>query len=80
MIAIMSKNEILQELTTLSPQERSEIRARIAELDGVGGDDDGLTPEEEAIVEKRIADVEKNPGKFIPWSQAKARLKARYGE
>lgn len=75
----MSKNEILQELAKLTPEDRSEIRARLNELDGVE-DDDALTPEEEALIEKRLADIEKNPNKFIPWSKAKTQLKARFGK
>jgi hypothetical protein len=70
----MSKNEILSELEKLSRQDRDEIRARLTELD------DELTPEEEALIEERMADLDKNPQLSIPWSEAEARLKARYGE
>ena len=44
----MSKAEILEELLTLTPEERDEIRLKLAEMDGDRwlDDDDPLTDEE----------------------------------
>jgi putative addiction module component (TIGR02574 family) len=78
----MSKAEILAEIPKLTPEERHEIRLKIVELDGDGwlDEDDPLTDEQKALLEARLADMEKHPEKSIPWSEAEARLKARFGE
>ena len=53
----MSKTEILEELPKLTPEDRYEIRLKLAELDGDGwlDDDDPLTDEEKALLEARLA-------------------------
>jgi hypothetical protein len=78
----MSKTEILEELPKLTPEERQEIRLRLAELDGDDwlDSDDPLSYKEKALLEARLDDVDKHPEKSIPWSEAEAQLKARYGE
>ena len=78
----MSKAEILAEIPKLTAEERYEIRLKIAELDGDGwlDADDPLTEEQKALLEARLADMEKHPEKSIPWPEAEARLKARFGE
>jgi putative addiction module component (TIGR02574 family) len=78
----MSKAEILEEIPKLTPEEREEIRRKLDELD-IGGwldSDDPLTAEEKALLEARLEDMEKHPGKSIPWEEAEARLRARFGE
>ncbi len=78
----MSKAEILEELPKLSKEERFEIRVKLAEMDGDGwlDADDPLTDEEKAMLEARLEEMEKHPEKSIPWKEAEARLKARFGE
>jgi len=79
----MSKSEIIQQLSNLSPQERLEIRAKLNELDELGDewdDDSELTGDEKVLVEQRLADMETNPDASIPWPEAEARLKSRFGE
>lgn len=78
----MSKAEILDEIQKLTPAEREEIRARLDELDGHRWDDsdDPLTCEEKALLGARLADLEAHPETSIPWADAEARLKARFGE
>ena len=75
----MSKTEILEELPKLTPEEREEIRLRLAELDGKHwlDSDDPLSDKEKALLEDRLDDLEKQPEKSIPWAEAEARLKAR---
>jgi hypothetical protein len=77
----MSKAEILQELPKLTKEERKEIRLKLAELDPDEwlDEDDPLTDAEKALLEKRSGEMEKHPEKSIPWAEAKARLKARFG-
>ena len=78
----MSKTEILQELPKLTAQERQEIRLKLAELDSDPwlDSDDPLTDQEKALLEARLAEIEKHPEKSIPWDEAKKRLDARFGK
>jgi len=78
----MSKVEILEQLPKLTKEDRREIRLKLAELDPDDwmDEDDPLTDEEKAVLEKRLEDMEKHPEKSIPWAEAEARLKARFGE
>jgi len=78
----MSKTEILEELSKLTPEERYEIRLKLAELDGDGwlDDDDPLTDEQKALLEARLADMEQHPERSIPWEEAKRRIEARFGK
>ena len=74
----MSKTEILAELPKLTPDERFEIRVKLAELDGDRwlDDDDPLTDEQKALLDTRLADMEQNPNVSIPWEEAKKRIEA----
>jgi DNA-directed RNA polymerase sigma subunit (sigma70/sigma32) len=75
----MSKTEILQELPKLTPEERQEVRVRLAELDRDDWLDEGLlTDAEKAIIEERFGDLEANPHTSLPWEAAKARLLAPF--
>lgn len=78
----MSKAEILDELPKLTPEERREVRLKLAELDGNEwlDEDDPLTESEKALIEQRVTDLERNPQTSIPWAEAEAQLKARFGE
>ena len=78
----MSKAEILAELPKLTAEDRAEIQAKLDELAGDGwlDADDPLTDAEKALIQSRIEAHEKNPEKAIPWSEAEARLKARFRE
>ena len=77
-ILSMSKTEILAELPKLTPDERFEIRVKLAELDADGwlDDDDPLTDEQRALLDARLAEMEKNPNASIPWDEAKRRIEA----
>ena len=78
----MSKTDILVELPKLKPEERQEIWARLNELDGPINDewtDENMTAEEKALIEARLDECDKNPNTFVPWEEAEARLKARFG-
>ena len=75
----MSKTEILDELPRLSPEERFEIRLKLAELDRDGwlDDDNPLTNQEKALLEARLTDLGQNPEASIPWDEARKRIEAR---
>ena len=73
----MSKAEIIEELPKLTPEERSEIQARLDELAGQGWLDNGeLTDEEKHLLDSRLDECERNPSTFVPWEQAKDQIKA----
>ena len=75
----MSKAEILEEIVKLTSADRREIAAKISELEGDGWLDNGeLTDEEKRIIEERFDACESDPKGFIPWEEAKARLKAEF--
>jgi transcription elongation GreA/GreB family factor len=80
----MSKAEILAELPKLTPEELTEIQARIEDLATYGPDgwraDSDLTEAEERLIESRLDDLDQHPEKSIPWAEAEARLKARFGK
>jgi hypothetical protein len=81
----MSKAEILSALPQLRPEDRAEIQSRIEQLaidesEGWLDVDDPLTDAQKAILETRLDDLEKHPTNSVPWSEAEARLKARFGE
>ncbi len=42
--------------------------------------DDPLPDQAKALLEARLADMEKHPENAVPWPEAEARLVARYGE
>ena len=75
----MSTTEILQQLPQLTPEERQEVRQRLAELDQDDWlDAGGLTIAEKALIEERFRDLDANPRTSIPWDEAKARLLAPF--
>jgi putative addiction module component (TIGR02574 family) len=74
----MSTAEILQELPKLKPEERRVVRAKLNELDGIvdeGWINSELTEEEEATLDARLAEYEKNPEAGISWEEVEARLR-----
>ncbi len=75
----MSKAEILEELPKLSARERDEVRIKLAELDGDSwlDHDDPLTHEEKEPLEARLAALEQDPERSIPWDEARKRIEAR---
>ena len=66
----MSKTEILEELPRLTPEDRYEIRVKLAELDGNHwlDDDDPLTDEQKALLDARLADMEAHPEKIAEFN------------
>ena len=75
----MSKTEILEELQRLTPEERYEIRLKLAELDGDRwlDDDDPLSDEQKSQLDARLTDMQAHPEKSIPWEEVKKSLEAR---
>jgi len=73
----MSTVEILEELPKLSPEEREKIRLKLAELNREEWMDDGeLTDEEKRLIDARLDACERQPGSFMAWEEAKAKILA----
>jgi len=70
----MSFTEVLHELPALTVSERQLLVRRALELDEAG-----LSAEDEAVVERRLAEHRRNPGSGVPLDEMKARLRARFG-
>ena len=70
----MSFTDVLHELPTLTVSERQLLVRRALELD-----ETGLSAENEAVVEQRLAEHRRNPGSAVPLDEMKARLRARFG-
>ena len=79
-LVFMSKAETLEELPRLTPEERQEIRTRLAELDDAWDDGGELTEEQKQLIESRIADHERHPELAVPWREFERRLNERLGE
>jgi putative addiction module component (TIGR02574 family) len=71
----MSFTEVLRELPALTVAERQLLIRRALELDEAG-----LSEEDEAVVERRLADHRQHPGSAVPLDEMKARLRSRFGK
>jgi hypothetical protein len=65
----MSLTEILAEIPKLSFAERQELVRRTIELE-----DDEITPEEKAILNKRLEDFRRNPNSGLPAEQRRSEV------
>jgi putative addiction module component (TIGR02574 family) len=68
----MSKADILKELPNLNPEERQEIRAKLNELDETN---DELTDAEKSILDRELAEYQKNPAAGSSWEAVEARIR-----
>ena len=69
----MSFTEVLAELPALTVAERQLLIRRALDLD-----EPSLSAEDEALVEKRLAEHRRNPGSAVPLDEMKARLRTRF--
>jgi putative addiction module component (TIGR02574 family) len=65
----------LAEVLKLSPDDR--LRLIEALWETLSEEDIPVTPEERALLDARLADLEANPGDQSPWSEVRARLDQR---
>ncbi len=70
----MSFAEVLEELPKLTTEQRELVMQRVLELD-----ESPFTPEQEAIIEKRMADHRADPNSAIPADEMFAQLRAQFG-
>lgn len=71
----MSFTEVLAELPALTVSERQLLIRRALDLD-----DPALPAEDEAVVEKRLAEHRQNPGSAVSLDEMKTRLRSRFGK
>jgi putative addiction module component (TIGR02574 family) len=68
----MSFTEILENLETLTPEQREIVIQRALELD-----EPPLTPEQQKLIEERLAAHEADPSSSIPFDETIARVRAQ---
>jgi putative addiction module component (TIGR02574 family) len=73
----MSATEILEQIEKLPLSERQKVAETV--LAKYGSFDDGLSPEQAAELDRRLAEFEKNPRAGILWEQVEADLNKRFG-
>jgi hypothetical protein len=71
----MSFSEVLAELPSLTVDQRQLLVRRAVELD-----DHGLAPEDEALVENRLADHRRNPKSAVPLNVMEEKLRSRFAK
>lgn len=71
--ADMSFNEVLAELPLLTLPQRQLVVRRAVELD-----DQGLEPEDEAVVENRLAEHRREPQSAVSLEVMEKRLRSRF--
>ncbi len=67
--------DLLAQALKLSPSDR--LRLVQALWDTLSEEDIPVSPEERALLDARLADLETNPGDQSPWSEVRARLDQR---
>jgi putative addiction module component (TIGR02574 family) len=67
--------DLLAAALKLSPTDRLELIEAL--WDTLSDEDLPVTPEDRALLDERLADVERNPDAQSPWDQVKARLEQR---
>ena len=68
----MSFTEVLNELPTLTVEQRQVLISRVLELDELP-----LTAEDAILVEQRLAAHRQNPASSVPLAEMKDRLRSR---
>ncbi|TCO89289.1 putative addiction module component (TIGR02574 family) [Chthoniobacter flavus] len=75
----MSLAEILEEIPRLTREQRQQVVEKVLALDSDWLDgDDSLSPEEERLIESRLAEHDRDPASAIPWEEVRTRLMAKY--
>lgn len=69
--------DLLAEALRLSPSDRLQLIEAL--WDTLSEEDLPVTPEERALLDARLADLEANPGDQSPWAEVRARLTHRPG-
>ena len=68
----MIEESLLAKVSSLSPADRLELIGKV--WDTLSPDDLPVTDGERALLDARLADMERNPDDQSPWPEVKARL------
>jgi putative addiction module component (TIGR02574 family) len=68
----MIDQSLLAKVVSLSPADRLELIGAV--WDSLSPDDLPVTEAEKALLDARLADMERNPDDESPWPEVKARL------
>jgi hypothetical protein len=71
----MSTTEILAQLPGLSPADRERVRSELDAIDEAAP----LSPDEQQIVEQRVAAYRQNPNTALSWAVAEERIRKQIG-
>ena len=71
----MSTTEILAQLPRLTTVEREAVRARLDDIDSATP----LTPEEERLIDNRVAAYRQNPNAGVSWAVAEDKIRKQLG-
>ncbi len=76
----MSVDAILKEAESLSPEERADLLNRLQDRFGEPAVAGALSDEMKAMLDRRVAEADANPGAGIPWEIVKAESLRRAGK
>lgn len=68
----MIDQSLVARVVSLSPAERLELIGAV--WDSLSPNDLPVTDDEKALIDARLADIERNPDDQSPWPEVKARL------
>jgi len=68
----MIDQSLIEKVVSLSPADRLELIGAV--WDSLSPDDLPITEAERALLDTRLADMERNPDDQSPWPEVKARL------
>jgi putative addiction module component (TIGR02574 family) len=68
--------DLLAAALKLSPSDRLQLIETL--WDTLSEEDIPITPEQRALLDERLDDLEQNPGAQSPWSEVKTRLEQRH--
>ena len=71
----MSTTEILAQLPRLTTVEREAVRARLDDIDSATP----LTPEEERLIDNRVAAYRQNPNAGVSWAVTEDKIRKQLG-
>jgi uncharacterized protein Smg (DUF494 family) len=72
-LSSMSFTEVLNELSTLTFEQRQMLIRRALEID-----DSPLSPEDESVVDSRLSAMRESPDSAVPLDEMKRRLRSRF--
>jgi putative addiction module component (TIGR02574 family) len=73
----MDVSAILSELLALDVEKKIEIMKAILDSIAIGAAPADLTEDQKRVFDRRIADLEVNPGNVLTWEEIKTRVRSQ---